>query len=310
MAHTFDCVVDTSEMAKGIDSVTHHVNDTTTAVVGMRAAVIKAQADGADHVCKRVNQGFYALIHSQISQKMATLQSKVNAHLMRLTQQRKQLTAIRERMQRDYQMLSARYIKTFNTLNNDLRQRITEIDRPILVLATTEAEKVSNRSSHLISTVPVGQTESIKTSQMVGSSKLKYRAAKAIESIDSFIADSNRLNAITGSILLPRAISEDVCTLTVPVCVAESCIDANGNTQTQIVVSEIGMSRESRQSIETAVMTRYRDGEMKWREAGGTNAEIANYFRQQVSSSELSPRVRDTMLGMFERNQFETLQQP
>lgn len=308
MAHQFDCLVDTTEMAEEIHSVKNHVNATTAAVVGMKTAVIKAQADGADHVCQKVNQGFYSLIHSQISQKMATLQSKVNAHLMRLNQQRKQLVGIRERMERDYQMLSGRYLKIFNMLNSNLRQRITEIDRPILVLATTEAEKITNRGNQLVSTVPVGQAESIKTSQTVTSSNLKYRASKAIESIDAFIDDSNRLNSITSRILLPRPIGAEVSTITVPVCLAESNIDASGNMQTQVVVSEIGINKESRQAIETRVSATYRDGDMEWQGTEEIDGEIANYFRQQVMSSGLGQRVRDAMLGMFERNRFETLQ--
>lgn len=307
MAHQFDCYVDTSEMAQEIHSVKNHVNATTTAVVGMQAAVIKAQADGADHVCKKVNQGFYALIHSQISQKMATLQSKVDAQLLRLNQQRKQLLAIRERMERDYQMISGRYLKTFNTLNRNLEQRITEIDRPVIAFANTEAKKITNRGNQLVSTVPMGQSESIKTSQTVTSSNLKYRAAKAIRSIDSFIGDSNRLNAITDRILLPRPIADDAKMLSLPVCIAESCIDAKGNAQTQVFVSEIGISKDARQSIETQVSASYRDGSMEWRHQEANDPEVVNYFRQQVMASGLAKRVQDMMLSMMDRNRFETL---
>lgn len=307
MSHQFDCLVDTTEMAREIDSVKRHVNATTTAVVGMQAAVIKAQADGADHVCKKVNQGFYALIHSQISQKMASLQSKVDAHLLRLNQQRKQLTAIRQRMERDYQMLSGRYLRIFNSLNRNLRHRITEIDRPILNFATTEADKVTNRGNQLISTVPIGQAETIKTSQAVASSNLKYRAARAIESIESFITDSNRLKAVTDRILLHRSIANDIDTVCIPICIAESNIDANGNMQTTINISQLGLTKEARQTIETRIASACREGSMAWKKPAEIDAEIANYYRQMVASSCLSQRQRDTMLAMFGRNIFETL---
>lgn len=294
-------------MAQEIHSVKQHVNATTTAVVGMQAAVIKAQADGADHVCKKVNQGFYALIHSQISQKMAALQSKIDAQILRLNQQRKQLTAIRQRMERDYQMISARYLKIFNSLNRNLTQRITEVDRPVILFATTEADKITNRSNQLVSTVPMGQSESIKTSQTVISSNLKYRAAKAIESIDSFIADSNQLNSITDRILLPRKIADPVATLCVPVCIAESNIDANGNMQTRVQVSEIGISKDARQSIETRMAAAYHDGDLPWKKQDKINPEVANYFNQLVAMSNLSERQRRVVLAMFGQNCFETL---
>lgn len=133
MSHSFDCVVDTNELAHSVNSVKKHVDTTTGAVVAMKVAVIKAEKEGADHVCRKVNQGFYSMIHSQISQKMATLQSRVDAQLMRLNQQRKQLAGIRRRMERDYQMISARYAKLFNALNRNLRQRVTELDRKSVV---------------------------------------------------------------------------------------------------------------------------------------------------------------------------------
>lgn len=307
MSHQFDCLVDTSEMAEEIHSVKKHVNATTTAVVGMQAAVIKAQSDGADHVCRKVNQGFYALIHSQISQKMATLQSKVDAQLLRLNQQRKQLTAIRQRMERDYQMISGRYLKIFNTLNRNLRQRITEIDRPIMDFATTTADKIANRGNQLISTVPLGQSESIKIAQTVSTANLKHRSAKAIESINSFIQDSNRLKLITDSILLRRPMPVSTETLEIPVCIAESNIDANGNIQTQILVSEIGLGKEARQTIETRIAATCRDGSMNWKQTGEINGEILNYFRQMVDKSDLGKRQREAMLAMVQKNIFETL---
>ena len=54
----------------------------------MQTAVIIAEEKAADHVCNNVNKGFYSLIRSQISQKMAKLQSEVDSHLMQLVQQK------------------------------------------------------------------------------------------------------------------------------------------------------------------------------------------------------------------------------
>ncbi len=307
MSHYFDCVVDTTPMAEEVKTVRKHVDATTTAVVGMQVAVVKAQKEGADRVCKKVNQGFYALIHSQISQKMATLQSRVDAQLMRLNQQRKQLIAIRNRMERDYQMISARYGKLFNGLNRNLRQRVTELDRPILNFASTEADQVSNRASQLVSVVPVGQAESIKTAQRVTSSNLKYRAATAISSINAFIADSNRLKAITDRILLRRPMRQQTKRVVIPVCIAESNFDSSGNLQTQTFVSTLSLNPDARIAIQAAVARSQREGDLHWKDTGEVNPEIANAFRQLVASSDLDSRRRQMMLDLFARQGFETL---
>lgn len=47
-----DCVVDTQPMADEIQSVSHQINDTTTAVVAMKAAIVLAEQQAADMVCK------------------------------------------------------------------------------------------------------------------------------------------------------------------------------------------------------------------------------------------------------------------
>lgn len=78
----FNFTVDTSPMASEMQSVSHGVNRVSGAVVAMQAAVIAAEKEGAEHVCQNVNKGFYSLMHSQISQKIAQLTSTVEAKLL------------------------------------------------------------------------------------------------------------------------------------------------------------------------------------------------------------------------------------
>ena len=177
---TFNYTVDTHPMAQEMGSVSNHVKATTTAVVAMQTAVVLAEAKAAEHVSDNVNKGFYTLIRSQISQKIARLQSVVDSHLMQLNQQKKQLLAIKGRMERDYNMISGRYLKLFNGLNSNLKQRVFELDKPITDFAIREVEKVSNRTKHLTATVPVSQLESLAISQKIIASNLKFRGLNVI----------------------------------------------------------------------------------------------------------------------------------
>ena len=114
-----NCRVDTQPMANEIHTVSKHLTSTSTAVVAMQAAVIKADQEAADQVCSDVNRGFHTLMSSQLSQKIAKLQSEVDSHLMRLAQQTKQLQNIRNQIERDYMRTAQRYSKIFNSLNRD-----------------------------------------------------------------------------------------------------------------------------------------------------------------------------------------------
>ena len=91
---TFNYTVDTTPMADELSSVSRNVNGTTAAVGVMQTAVIIAETKASDLICSNVNKGFYSLIRSQISQKMAKLQSDVDSHLMQLVQQKKALLSI------------------------------------------------------------------------------------------------------------------------------------------------------------------------------------------------------------------------
>ena len=99
-----DCLLDTKPMAHEMNSISNHIKGTTAAVVAMQTAVVLAEQKAADQVCSNVNKGFYTMMRSQISQKIASLQSQVDSYLMQLNAQRKQLLAIRTRMERDYNM--------------------------------------------------------------------------------------------------------------------------------------------------------------------------------------------------------------
>lgn len=307
MSHEFDCLIDTTEMAREVHSVKGHVAGTTAAVVGMQTAVIEAQQDSASKVCQKLNKGFYSLIHSQISQRMATLQSNVDAKLMRLNQQRKQLTAIRMRMERDYQMICSRYHKLFTGLNRNLRQRVTELDRPVLDFAMTDVSQVSNRSNQLVSVVPVGQSESIKVSQQVTASNLKYRASVALEAINRFIVDSERLKSITDMILLGMPMKSPEKELTVPVCLMESNYDSTGNVQKQTYVPEMGISQGAAQEISARVTDADRQNRLRWKMTGSFEPEVVNEFRKIVAASGLDSRRREAILRMFENSPYETL---
>lgn len=302
MSYSFDCVVDTSELAQSVNSVRKNVDTTTGAVVAMKAAVLKAEKDGSDYVCQKVNQGFYSMIHSQISQKMASLQSNVDAQLMRLNQQSKQLKAIRDRMERDYNMISVRYAKIFNALNRNLRQRVTELDRPVMNFATTEADKVANRSNQLVANVPVGQAESVKISQRIAASNLKSKAAHAIKVIESFIGDSKRLQNITDSILLRRRTDKPDRMMMMPVAVFESNYDSSDNMQTRIVQGDFDINSSAKSAVDSKISNDLRTGRLAWSDDTVIDPNVINYYRQLVAESGLDPRRQQTMLEMMDAN--------
>ncbi len=305
MASYIDCVVDTKPMAHEIDKVSHHVTATTTAVVAMKTAVIAAEKEASDHVCEKVNQGFYTMIRSQISQKMAKLQSDVDSLLMQLAQQQKQLLGIRTRMERDYNMLLARYSKLFTGLNQNLKQRVAELDRPTMNFALGEVEHITNRSKLLTATVPVGQLESVMQSQQILASNAKYQGMKVINTMRDFLSDFNDQRRLTSTILLSGEARESH--LAVPVVMMETCIDRNGTTVENIVMNDTGLSASMQRSIQNTITST--EDNLPWVDTTDKDRETINEYGKMVASANLPDRVKEMMNNLFRATSYQTLKQ-
>lgn len=303
MTH-FDCVVDTEPMAQEMKSVSSQIKGTTAAVVGMRTAVIMAEEAAADHVCDNVNKGFYTLIHSQISQKIAKLQSEVDSHLMKLGQLRKQLLGIKDRMERDYGMISGRYLKLFSGLNKNLQQRVFELDKPTIEFAVKDTNTISNRMRLLTATVPVSQSESLSVSQRILISNMKYQGMRVVDSMSSFLAATEEQQKLTDLILLPMQTEKDSATYMIPVLVSESNIDKYGNKRIEIIVNRSKLTPRSQEAIRNAVQTKIT--QLEW-EDRKVSDEIKSEFSKLLSATSSSQRVKDTANSLFMAHHFQTI---
>ena len=299
-----DCVLDTNPMAEEINTVSNHIKGTTTAVVAMQTAVVLAEKKAADDVCNNVNTGFYTLIRSQISQKIAKLQSDVDSYLMQLNAQKKQLLAIRGRMERDYNMISSRYLKLFNGLNQNLKQRIYELDKPTINFAVKEIEKGSNRTKYLTATVPVSQLESLAASQKIIASNVKFRGLKVINSMTNFLADMSEQKKLTDRIMLEKGNVEN-STLSVPVVISECNFDKFDNKNIDIQMNNVQLGEQTQSAIKNTVISNIEN--IKWQPSKEIDNEIKSEFSKFLSIAGSSQRVKDMANKLFMANNYQIL---
>jgi hypothetical protein len=300
-----DCVVDTNPMAQEISAVSHHVKTTTAAVVAMQAAVVLAEQKASDYVCDNVNKGFYTLIRSQVSQKIAKLQSDVDSHLMQLNQQRKQLLALKGRMEHDYNMISSRYLKLFNGLNQNLKQRVFELDKPTIDFSVKEVEKVSNRAKYLTATVPVSQLESLAISQKIIASNVKFRSLKVINSMTRFLSDMSKQKKLTDQILLADNSKVENSSLAVPVVISECNFDKFGSKSIDIALSSIELSKQAQALIKNTVNSSIEN--IQWQQGKEISKEVKSDFSKYLSASNASQRVKEMASMLFMANNFQTI---
>ena len=303
MSSTIHCEVDTMPMAQSLTSVSHKVEQTRAAVVAMQAAVICAEQQAADQVCENVNRGFYTLIQSQISQKVARLRSEVDSHMMNLNQQTKQLLAIRNRMERDYGMICSRYVKLFSGINKNLQQRVFELDKPTINFAVRDVNTLSNRTKQLTATVPVAQLESVTTSQRIVASNMKNRSMRAISSMNSFLSDLKQQDALTHSVLLPMRMEHNADPMMIPVIISESNFDRNDSRKVDIAINDSALEKGCRDIIKSAVT----NTELSWQQSSSIDSELKSEFNRIKAQSRASERVKALAEKLFLANTFETL---
>lgn len=304
MAH-FNFTVDTEPMADSIENVADHVNGTTAAVVAMQTAVVIAEQKGTEKICNNVNYGFYSLIRSQVSQKIAIHKSKADAKIMELQQQTGSLAAIKSRMEKDYMMLASRYTKLFEGLNKSLRARIFELDKPVTSFVHKDVTPVANRIQRLTGTPSTTQSESLTSSQMISVSNTKYNAMRNISSMQDFIFNSENQKSLIGSILTKESVSKPTEKF-IPVIVSES--EGLNVRQTQWQITQPQAKKNTHTKVESFAYSSLEN--MKWKDDDNNNASrVKQEFGNFVAQSSLSERVKKQMLSLIESAKWQKLNQ-
>lgn len=295
--------VNTRPMANEIQTVSHSVNRVSGAVVAMQAAVIAAEKDSAERICQNVNKGFYAMMHSQISQKIAQFTSIVESKLMELGQYAAALQNIQSRMQTDYNMISARYTKLFQSINNSLESRVAELDKPVFKLVDKDMKSLEGRALMNSAQFPANQLESVMFSQLLASSRMKSDAGNAITAMTRYIGDTAAEQRKSGRSMGDIAVesAEDIY---IPVSIVESASPV-GEPSVSYYVARSGNGNID-ENIDRSVREQSYNSVLQgsWSEMNGKDmANIEAEFVNLLTSSDEEERVREEIVRMFNRTQ-------
>ena len=302
MATVISCEVDTSPMAAEIRSVSNHVDGTTAAVVTMQGAVLAAEKNSADKVCSNVNRGFFTLMRSQISQKIANKQSRVEALLMKLAHQKRQLLSIKSNMEREYGRIAARYLKIFTSVNKELEKQICQIDQPVFELVNKHMVASSNRMNALSSWVTTSQVEGVTQSQQILMSNMKHDAQVVLEQTTDFLSHIGEQRVITGKVLISNPQGNETKTCQIPVLIYETISDSAGIPRLEISVAD-AFSSENYSIISNAIRE---SNDLPWHK-DKISPLVAAEFSNILQSSSVSAPVKAMIKKMYVLSRFETL---
>jgi hypothetical protein len=319
MAATLHFEVDTSPMARTVDSVRSHVNGVAIAVTAMEAAVIAAEKDASRTICENVDNGFYILVKSQISQKAVAAYSEMNSKAGILTQLLKALGAIRTQMEADFNMICRRYNKLVQSLNKSLETRIKELDRPAMRLAEIKSSFVFDRLKDDSSLLVSAAEETISTGQFAIGGRLKQKTRDTMRTLYDSAVESRSYNEKLESILIKKEAAlpgssgsrkgpdskDDYAFLPVVFSSAESLlrnsevIDTVYTAQAGILPNPAPVVTELKQVQDRLNWTALQDGEKEL---------IKKEFISLCESGSSGERLNREIIRLFDESSWEVLQ--
>ena len=295
MASYIPCNLDTTPMAIEIGNVSNNIQNTTNAVVAMNAAVIAAEAKSAKDISTNVNRGFFALINSQISQKIANKRSRVEALLMKLANQKRRLVSIRSSMEREYNRISSRYLRLFGNINKEMENRMKLIDLPVFELADKHVASTNNRMNNVAAIFNTSQSESIVDSQQILVSTLKNNAAKAMQEFKSFLTKSEKQKILLNQLLLDTDSNKPMADYCIPAIFVNFVNDKNGGEDVDVFLP----AKMNHLKSQVERLIQYDD--MK-KDNKHIPDEVIREYKKIVEMDSMDSKVKEMMLFMLEKN--------
>jgi len=295
--------VDTNPFDNSVAKCNSNVNLLTGAVVATETAQVVAIDKNAKKVAGTIVKGFFDYIRSDISQQIMELSQRIDAQLLHLRELAKNCVAKQKQMETDYNRISSRYLNIFSDLNNELKNRIFELDKPAFVFKNN-IDNHANRTSDndLVSTVTVFGREGGELQAKISVSVAKKRAFNAINQANIFLWKQKKMQStINRSMLNENHAAQRFS----PVCF----IETNGEK-----------SQISKNVYQSDFLPKINQNEMfenfkaqNWTNASKEQKEnIQRYFNSEVSNAYTSnnqhdERIRNMIIKIFDVNSIKSI---
>lgn len=217
--------VDTLPFDESVVDCTHTVNGLTSSVTATEAAQIVAIDKNAQKVGSTIINGFFNTIRLEIDQQIMQLNTRIEATLLHLRELGKRCVEKQKQMERDYHNIANRYQKIFNDLNQELSNRIQQLDKPIFLFKQQSDDQQSRTiGNDLASTATVFASEGADLQARISASITKKRAFDSLGKANTFLWKQKRLEETIDKNMLEEATQG---TRYAPVCFVETQGDNN-----------------------------------------------------------------------------------
>ena len=274
--------VDTNPFDRSINNCNTNVNLLTGAVIASEAAQIASIDHNSQKVGSTIVSGFFSYIRSEISQQISELTQNIDAQLMHLKELAISCSGKKKQMEGDYTRISGRYVKIFEDLNNELSNRIVQLDKPTFVFKEeTDQQKIRATKNDLVSTVTVFGSDSGDLQCKIGASIAKKRALDTINKAKIFLWQQQKLNTTIQQSMLKENVA---CTVYSPVCFVETKADKNQLNQHLYSPEYLPVIQEN--ECKNILLEKFTANSSKWRKVPTEyNESLKLYFNTELNST-------------------------
>ena len=292
----FNITVDTRPMADSLDNVRSKVQGVTTSVVAMQTAVVLAQRQSSERICKNVDSGFFLLMKSQFDQKIAAVSSKMFSTMQLMQSFKNDMDKIMAIMQDDYERIKLRYLKHFSSLDRALEARIHELDKRAYEISHDYKMSQFKTGSEVIKAICYSDdTQLLNVKQ--SSATVKSKSAKSIGIMANDVIEQQKYSESLQNILKDIEF-ETTQNEFVPVVFTESDSLVSHDTSIKDIVTSTGADF----STSSKYLNQLKESSEKfsWKEVNNKEFEpIKNSFQTKVNKEVRDERVAKEMLRLF-----------
>ncbi|MBR3160013.1 MAG: hypothetical protein IKF14_13080 [Atopobiaceae bacterium] len=296
----FNFTVDTRPMAESIRGVNHSVELVGGAVTAMQVAVIASERKAADKICDSIDSGFYLLLRSKLSQRIAQFASTMSSRAGSMMETASSIERTHQQMVEDFNRIKSRYVKVFEGLNRELEKRVRELDRPAMNLAHCRSEFLFERQCRDVPSTLYFTSDTAGVALKASNAHVKSRARESIEQLAIGSRQAAEYRRTTRDILEPAQPDAGMGDLPyefVPVAYAVTeNLAAPGSFSLEVTPPQ-GLEPETQATIVRGVR-QHQDALV---DTGDRELQaVRSLFVNKVSSAGMDERVARTMTGLFD----------
>jgi len=188
-------------------------------------------------------------------------------------------------MEGDFYRISGRYVKIFDDLNNELSNRIYELDKPAFVFKKeTDSQKTRTSDNELVNTVAIFGSESSDLQSKISASIAKKRACDTLNKAKIFLWQQKKLNNTIQKCMLNENISGSLFT---PVCFIESNNNDNQLNKRVFITEYLTALNEKNQKAE--LIEQFSSNTIRWDKlTSNEQKDLRLYFNIELNNKIVS----------------------